>query len=76
MLILTRKRDETILIGDDVRVTVVEIAGSWVRLGFDAPRSIHIDRAEVREIVKHEGRRPRLCHGTIAIPIGTGKSPP
>lgn len=88
MLLLTRKRNETVLIGDDVEVTVVEITKSWVRLGVTAPDSVHIDRAELRETIERDGRRPRLRpyqvnaiqtmeveDGTVTIPIGTGKSP-
>ena len=48
MLVLTRKLSETILIGEDVRVTVVRLEGGQVRLGIDAPRSIRVLRAEVK----------------------------
>ncbi len=48
MLILTRKRDESILIGDDITVTILEIRGGEVRVGIEAPRHIRVDRAEVR----------------------------
>lgn len=49
MLVLSRQRDETILIGDDIRVTVVDIRGDKVRLGIDAPPETRIDREEVRK---------------------------
>jgi len=55
MLVLARKRNEQVLIGDDVRVTVVEIRGDLVRLGFDAPEDVPVDRLEVRKR-KEEGR--------------------
>ena len=48
MLVLTRKLSETILIGEDVRVTVVRLEGGQVRLGIDAPRSIAVLRAELK----------------------------
>lgn len=48
MLILTRRPDESILIGDDITVTIVDIRGGNVRIGIEAPRHILVDRAEVR----------------------------
>ena len=48
MLVLTRKLSQTVLIGDDVRVTVVRLEGGQVRLGIDAPRSITVLRAELK----------------------------
>ena len=52
MLVLSRHRDEDILIGDDVVVTVVEIRGDKVRLGVDAPQSIPVHRREVCDTIK------------------------
>jgi len=49
MLILARKQGETILISEDVKVIVLEIDGNQVRLGFEAPRHITINRGEVLE---------------------------
>lgn len=49
MLVLMRMLNEDILIGNDVVVTVVEIRGSKVRLGIQAPKGIQIDRREIRE---------------------------
>lgn len=48
MLILSRKRDEKVMIGNDVVVTVVSIEDGKVRLGFEAPAEIAVDRAEIR----------------------------
>lgn len=48
MLILARQRVEQIVIGDDVTITVVDIRGDKVRLGIEAPRSVNVDRWEVR----------------------------
>lgn len=48
MLTLTRHRDESIIIGDDVVITVVDIRGDKVRLGITAPIEIAVDRVEVR----------------------------
>lgn len=47
MLVLTRKKGERVLIGDDIVVTIIDIRGDGVRIGFDAPRGIPIQRAEV-----------------------------
>lgn len=49
MLVLTRKTNERILIGDDITVEVMELAPGKVRLGIVAPRSLDVDREEVRE---------------------------
>lgn len=49
MLVLSRKREEKIMIGDDIVITVVEIRGDKVRLGIEAPRTVAVHRAEVYE---------------------------
>jgi len=55
MLVLSRKTDEQIVIGDNIRVTVVSIRGNQVRLGFEAPPEVLIFRQELRpELVSHE----------------------
>lgn len=51
MLVLSRKVGESVLIGDDIVVTVVESRGDAVRLGIDAPRSMRVHRAEVATAV-------------------------
>ena len=57
MLILTRKSGESITIGDDVKVMVVEVKGKQVRIGIDAPRSYTIHREEVYISIQEENRR-------------------
>ena len=54
MLVLSRQRDETIMIGDDVEITVVDIRGDKVRLGINAPREVHVHRKEVYEAIRRE----------------------
>ena len=49
MLVLTRKKNESIVINDVIKVTVVEIRGDKVRLGIEAPREIDVHRQEVYE---------------------------
>ncbi len=57
MLVLSRQRDETIMIGDDVEITVVDIRGDKVRLGINAPRHIQVHRKEVYEAIKRENQQ-------------------
>ena len=57
MLVLSRQRDETIMIGDEVEITVVDIRGDKVRLGINAPRHIQVHRKEVYEAIKRENQQ-------------------
>lgn len=57
MLVLSRQRDETIMIGDEVEITVVDIRGDKVRLGITAPRHIQVHRKEVYEAIRRENER-------------------
>ena len=57
MLVLTRKLNERIIIGDDITVTVVEIRDGTVRLGIEAPRSIAVHREEVAMEIRDAKRR-------------------
>ena len=52
MLVLSRQRDQTIMIGDDIELTVVDIRGDKVRLGIKAPRRIAVHRKEVYDAIK------------------------
>lgn len=54
MLVLSRQRDETIIIGDAIEITVVDIRGDKVRLGINAPRDVQVHRKEVYEAIKRE----------------------
>jgi carbon storage regulator len=54
MLVLARKLNESIIIGDNVLITIVEIRENLVRLGVEAPREIRVDRLEVRAQVDRE----------------------
>ncbi len=56
MLVLSRQRDETIMIGDDIEVTVVDIRGDKVRLGINAPKEVSVHRKEVYEAIRKENR--------------------
>jgi len=54
MLVLSRQRDESIVIGDDVVVTVVDVRGDKVRLGIQAPSEIPVHRREVYDAIQRE----------------------
>jgi len=54
MLVLSRKKDESIMIGDDVEITVVEVKGEQVKLGISAPKSVAVHRKEVYETIQKE----------------------
>jgi carbon storage regulator len=58
MLVLSRHRDESIMIGDNIVITVVDIRGDKVRLGIQAPTDIPVHRQEVYEAIQRE-RGPR-----------------
>ena len=55
MLILTRRVGETVMIGDEVAVTVLRVKGNQVRLGVNAPKSISVQREEIFQRIKREG---------------------
>jgi len=64
MLVLSRQRDETIMIGDDIEITIVDIRGDKVRLGISSPPHIAVHRKEVYEAILREkeasGQEPKV----------------
>jgi carbon storage regulator len=54
MLVLSRQRNESIMIGDDVEVIIVDVRGDKVRLGITAPKTISVHRKEVYEAIQRE----------------------
>ncbi|HIE98372.1 MAG TPA: carbon storage regulator [Planctomycetes bacterium] len=56
MLVLSRKKNESIVINDDVVITVIEVRGDKVRLGIKAPREIPVHRKEVLDAILRESR--------------------
>lgn len=57
MLVLSRQRDESIIIGDNIVITIVDIRGDKVRLGIQAPTEIPVHRQEVYEAIQRENQR-------------------
>ncbi|ABI67548.1 carbon storage regulator CsrA [Syntrophomonas wolfei] len=54
MLILGRRKGESILIGDDIEITIVDIQGDYIRMGIQAPREVSIVRKEIKEQIREE----------------------
>ena len=65
MLVLSRQRDETIMIGDEIEITVVDIRGDKVRLGITAPTRISVHRKEVYESIKRENEQAAQMQSRI-----------
>ncbi len=57
MLVLSRRRDESIIIGDNIKLTIVDIRGDKVRLGIEAPKEIPVHRQEVYDAIQKENQR-------------------
>jgi carbon storage regulator len=57
MLVLSRQRDESIFIGDNIKITIVDIRGDKVRLGIEAPSEVPVHRQEVYEAIQREQQR-------------------
>lgn len=67
MLVFTRKQGESIMIGDNIEVTITEVKGGKARIGIEAPRDIPVHRKEVYEQIQKEknGERPGPCEQCI-----------
>ncbi|HET9939828.1 MAG TPA: carbon storage regulator CsrA [Candidatus Eisenbacteria bacterium] len=77
MLLLTRKLGENIRIGDDVKITIVEVKGNHVKLGIDAPPSVKVHREEIYERIQQENRRAQALRDAGGTPNGeTGTARP
>jgi carbon storage regulator len=62
-LVLSRQRDETIMIGDDIELTVVDIRGDKVRIGIKAPSQVAVHRKEIYEAIKRENEQAARLEG-------------
>jgi len=57
MLVLSRQSDETIIIGDNIRITIVEVRGDKVRIGIDAPRDVSVHRQEIYDAIRRDAEK-------------------
>jgi carbon storage regulator len=73
MLVLSRQRDQSIIIGDNIVITVVDIRGDKVRLGIDAPTEIPVHRREVYEAIQRENLRASRLEPKDARELGEGQ---
>ncbi|ADG07611.1 carbon storage regulator CsrA [Kyrpidia tusciae] len=76
MLVLSRRAGEAIVIGEDVRVVVLEVRGEVVRLGIDAPRSVAVHREEVFEQIREENRRAAQSRDALDRLLGALNADP
>ena len=70
MLVLSRQRDESIIIGDNIVVTIVDVRGDKVRLGIEAPREVSVHRREVYEAIQRENQQAAQIRLDDARQIG------
>ena len=70
MLVLSRQRDESIIIGDNIVVTIVDVRGDKVRLGIEAPREVSVHRREVYDAIQRENREASKIQLDDARQIG------
>lgn len=63
MLVLSRQKDESIIIGDDIVITIVDVRGDKVRLGITAPKHISVHRREVYDAIQREKREKKEAEG-------------
>ena len=72
MLVLSRQRDESIIIGDNIVITVVDVRGDKVRLGIEAPREVSVHRREIYEAIQRENQQAARITPDDARQIGRG----
>lgn len=65
MLVLSRKRDEKIVIGDRIVITVVEVRGDKVRLGIEAPNDVPVHRQEVYDAIRRSAENDKTSTGAV-----------
>ncbi len=75
MVVLSRQRDESIMIGDNVQITIVDIRGDKVRLGIVAPSEIPVHRKEVYDAIQRENRKAAGV-STADLPVAATTPPP
>ncbi len=75
MLVLSRQRDESIMIGDNIVITIVDIRGDKVRLGINAPAEIPVHRQEVYDAIQRENLRSSRLEPRNAQSLGKPNGP-
>jgi carbon storage regulator len=75
MLVLSRQRDESIVIGENVVVTIVDIRGDKVRLGIQAPNEIPVHRQEVYDAIQRENRKAGQLEPTDTRELSRARAP-
>ncbi len=75
MLVLSRQRDESIIIGDNVVVTIVDVRGDKVKLGIEAPQDVSVHRREVYEAIRRENQQAARLRPEDARDIDRGAPP-
>jgi carbon storage regulator len=75
MLVLSRQRDESIMIGDNIVITIVDIRGDKVRLGINAPAEIPVHRQEVYNAIQRENLRSSRLEPRDAQALGRPNGP-
>ena len=74
MLVLSRQKDESIIIGDDIEITIVDVRGDKVRLGINAPREISVHRKEIYEAIQREKAQQRAAESAATPKADDSKS--
>ncbi|KKN52389.1 hypothetical protein LCGC14_0613060 [marine sediment metagenome] len=65
MLVLSRTKDESIIIGDDITITIIDVRGDKVRLGIEAPKEISVHRTEIYLLIQKEAKeRKEAANGS------------
>lgn len=75
MLILARRLGETVMIGEDVTITVLGVKGNQVRIGINAPKHVGVHREEIYERIKREQRHAVKEGEPVAQPVPSGSPP-
>ena len=68
MLVLSRQRDESIMIGDDVEIIIVDVRGDKVRLGITAPKAIPVHRREIYDAIQREKAEKKQTQKPVEKP--------
>lgn len=65
MLVLSRKKNESIHIAGNIKITILDISGDNIKIGIEAPRSIEVHRSEVIQAIREENRQASSAHAAL-----------